>query len=87
MPRAGVQRPLFWEGVSVLPVKARRKSGPGGRHVEARRRFSATAEAWELMDRARGGQSWAGWARERLVRAAAAELGLDPEEAVDEATG
>lgn len=70
----------------MSPVKPRRKGDRSGDHSSPRRPLGASQEAWDLwaLACAQAGTSWAEWAREALTRAAAKQLGLDPEEALRE---
>lgn len=64
----------------------RRKSGPSGKHDIPRRKLSAREETFVLWDLAarHAKVSWSEWARRVLTAGAAAELGLDVDQALDE---
>lgn len=57
------------------PIDVGRKRS--GKNINTRRKLSATADAWRLMDQVRGTEPWTDWARRALARDVARSLRAD----------
>jgi hypothetical protein len=63
----------------------KRKSGPSGLNQQPQRQLRANDALWALVDRAieHAGGTWSPWARRALVMAAAKELGISQQQALE----